>query len=124
MNARWKELEKICDKYRGMNGPNGYDCIIATAPEEYDRVLIHQANAFMLRKLTKILGFEKEQVPMSIHEYGNTSSACIPVTITSQLKDVELDKVMMVGMGAGLASCIADISLKGMKNFGIKELDA
>ena len=97
---------------------------LETAPEEYDKVLIHQANAFMLRKLTKILGFEKEQVPMSIHEYGNTSSACIPVTITSQLKDVEFDKVLMVGMGAGLASCIADISLKGMKNFGIKELDA
>ena len=30
-NARWKELEKICDKYRGMNGPNGYDCIIAVS---------------------------------------------------------------------------------------------
>ena len=94
------------------------------APEEYDKVLIHQANAFMLRKLTKILGFEKEQVPMSIQEYGNTSSSCIPVTITSQLKDQECDKVMMVGMGAGLTSCIADLSLRGLKNYGIKEIEA
>lgn len=30
-DARWKEFEAICDKYRGMNGPNGYDCIIAVS---------------------------------------------------------------------------------------------
>ena len=29
-NERWKEFEKICDKYRGMNG-NGYDCAIAVS---------------------------------------------------------------------------------------------
>lgn len=28
--ARWKELENICDKYRGMNG-TGYDCAIAVS---------------------------------------------------------------------------------------------
>lgn len=28
--ARWKEFEKICDKYRGMNG-DGYDCAIAVS---------------------------------------------------------------------------------------------
>ena len=27
--ARWKEFEQLCDKYRGMNGPDGYDCCIA-----------------------------------------------------------------------------------------------
>lgn len=30
-DARWKELEQLCDKYRGMNGPDGYDCIIAVS---------------------------------------------------------------------------------------------
>lgn len=29
-NERWKQFEKICDKYRGMNG-NGYDCAIAVS---------------------------------------------------------------------------------------------
>lgn len=28
---RWKELEALCDKYRGMNGPDGYDCMIAVS---------------------------------------------------------------------------------------------
>ena len=29
-DARWKELEAICDRYRGMNG-DGYDCAIAVS---------------------------------------------------------------------------------------------
>ena len=24
-DKRWKEFEALCDKYRGMNGPGGYD---------------------------------------------------------------------------------------------------
>ena len=29
--ARYEEFEKLCDKYRGMNGENGYDCMIAVS---------------------------------------------------------------------------------------------
>ncbi len=29
--ARFEELKKLCDKYRGMNGANGYDCMIAVS---------------------------------------------------------------------------------------------
>ena len=28
---RWEELVILCDKYREMNGPNGYDCMIAVS---------------------------------------------------------------------------------------------
>ena len=28
---RWQKLEILCDKYRGMNGTNGYDCMIAVS---------------------------------------------------------------------------------------------
>ncbi|MCT7614603.1 N-acetyl sugar amidotransferase [Aliarcobacter butzleri] len=28
---RWQELETLCNKYRGMNGPNAYDCMIAVS---------------------------------------------------------------------------------------------
>lgn len=30
-NKRFKELEKLCDKYRGMNGKNNFDCAIAVS---------------------------------------------------------------------------------------------
>ncbi|MCC8172049.1 MAG: hypothetical protein LIP00_09765 [Parabacteroides sp.] len=29
--ARMDELKCLCDKYKGMNGPNGYDCMIAVS---------------------------------------------------------------------------------------------
>lgn len=28
---RWEEFERLCDRYRGMNGANGYDCMIAVS---------------------------------------------------------------------------------------------
>lgn len=30
-NIRFEELKTLCDKYRGSNGPNGYDCMIAVS---------------------------------------------------------------------------------------------
>ena len=30
-DKRWKEFEAMCDKYRGMNGPGGYDCAVAVS---------------------------------------------------------------------------------------------
>lgn len=30
-DARWKELENLCDKYRGCNGVGNYDCAIAVS---------------------------------------------------------------------------------------------
>lgn len=30
-DARFKEFEAYCDKYRGMNGPGGYDCAVAVS---------------------------------------------------------------------------------------------
>jgi len=30
-NKRFEELKVLCDKYRGMNGPNGYDCMVAVS---------------------------------------------------------------------------------------------
>lgn len=29
--VRFEELKVLCDKYRGINGPNGYDCMIAVS---------------------------------------------------------------------------------------------
>ena len=42
------------------------------------------------------------------------------MTISSELQE-PTDHIFMIGMGAGLASGIADISLKGLKNLGVVE---
>lgn len=40
-NKRFKELEKLCDKYRGMNGKNGFDCAIAVSGGKDSHFQVH-----------------------------------------------------------------------------------
>lgn len=76
-----------------------------------DACVYHQANRFMLKHLSKKSGFTSEQVPLSIVEYGNTSSASIPLTLCSQ-NILKRGKVMMAGFGVGLSwgAVYADLS--------------
>ncbi len=39
-NKRWEEFEKLCDKYRGMNG-DGYDCAIAVSGGKDSHYQVH-----------------------------------------------------------------------------------
>ncbi|MDY6326669.1 MAG: ketoacyl-ACP synthase III [Bacteroidales bacterium] len=92
---------------------------LETSAEEYEKLVLHQANHFMLKKLAKALGFDhKTQMPVCMNKYGNTSSVSIPLTIASEFTEPQ-DHIFMIGMGAGLASGIADLSLKKMKNLGV-----
>ena len=40
-DKRFKELEKLCDKYRGMNGKNGFDCAIAVSGGKDSHFQVH-----------------------------------------------------------------------------------
>lgn len=96
---------------------------LETSGEEYDKLILHQANHFMLKKLAKAIGFDyKTQMPVCMNKYGNTSSVSIPLTISSELSE-SVGQSLLIGMGAGLASGIADISLIGIMNFGVLEKD-
>ena len=96
---------------------------LETSGEEYDKLVLHQANHFMLKKLAKAIGFDhKTQMPVCMNKYGNTSSVSIPLTIASELTDAD-EHIFMIGMGAGLASGIADLCVKGIKNLGVIEKD-
>lgn len=97
---------------------------IETTPSEYDKIIMHQANLFMLKKLAKKTGFDMNmQAPISINKYGNTSSVSVPLTIASELKDKDTGAALLVGMGAGLATGVGSISLNGLKNYGVIERD-
>lgn len=57
-----------------------------TAKEDIDWYLFHQPNRFMLRKLAEKLKIPYEKMPMNtVEEFGNSSGACIPVSITCNL---------------------------------------
>ena len=74
--------------------------------DEVDYFVFHQANKMMNEKIRTKLKIELEKVPYSLQEYGNTSSASIPLTIVTQLKDkVEADsqKIVACAFGVGLS---------------------
>lgn len=70
-----------------------------------DLLIYHQANKFMTDFFTKWLKFDKTKTPYSIKKYGNTSSASIPLTIVTELKNKYPDRknVILSGFGAGLS---------------------
>jgi 3-oxoacyl-[acyl-carrier-protein] synthase-3 len=74
--------------------------------EQVDYFLFHQANLFMNEKIRKKLKLPNGKVPYSLKNYGNTSSATIPLTMISELKD-KLQKehlnLIACGFGVGLS---------------------
>lgn len=73
--------------------------------EDVDQVLFHQANKFILDFLRKKMGVPEEKVAFSIEEYGNTSSASIPLTMITRLADKLQGRLrtLSVGFGSGLS---------------------
>ena len=72
-----------------MNGTDVFNFTISKVPEqilslrtpEVDCLLLHQSNAFIMRQIGRLCGFAPEQVPMNIADYGNASSASLPLLL-------------------------------------------
>ncbi|MBO7083082.1 MAG: ketoacyl-ACP synthase III [Bacteroidales bacterium] len=88
---------------------------------QLDLLIYHQANKFMTDFFTKWLKFDKAKTPYSIKKFGNTSSASIPLTIVTELKNgyPEREHVILSGFGAGLSWGSA---LLDLRNCAISEL--
>lgn len=71
----------------------------------YDYFVFHQANRKMNETIRKKLKLDESKVPYSMTHFGNTSSASIPLTIVTQLKDrVEgIKKIIGCAFGVGLS---------------------
>ena len=77
-----------------------------TTVPEIDAFVFHQANRFMLSHLTKRLRLPPERVAIGLTNFGNTSSASIPLAITSELRDSlapARHRLLLAGFGAGFA---------------------
>ena len=73
--------------------------------DDVDYLVFHQANRFMMDFFVKKLKISHDCVPYSIHKYGNTSSASVPLTISSELcgKLKGSHTVVLSAFGAGLS---------------------
>lgn len=71
--------------------------------EKVDYYLFHQANKFMNEKIRKKLKLTEELVPYSLKEFGNTSSATIPLTMVTELREqLQTKSLNMIGCGFGV----------------------
>lgn len=93
---------------------------LETDESEYDRLVPHQANQLLLRKIAKKIEFPESKLAMIINEYGNSSSTCIPLIIALE-KERNTEHPLLFAIGAGVSIGIADINLSSVNNYGVKE---
>lgn len=72
--------------------------------QDIDKFVLHQANERIITKIAKKLDQEMDKFYLNISEYGNTSSATVPIALDELWKANELQgkKVVLAGFGAGL----------------------
>lgn len=76
------------------------------AIDEIDYFVLHQANKRIVDSVAKRLGQGIEKFPMNMMEYGNTSSASIPILLDEINQKGMLKqgmKIVIAGFGAGLS---------------------
>lgn len=74
--------------------------------EDIDYFILHQANKRIIESVAKRLRTDIKKFPMNLEEYGNTSSASIPILLDEMNKRKMLrkgQKVILAGFGAGLS---------------------
>ena len=82
-------------------------------PDQYDALVLHQANLYILQQISKKTKFPMERIPVSIDRYGNTSGTSIPITLCDaygETKGKDL-KLLTCGFGIGLSWGVADIRM-------------
>lgn len=87
---------------------------------DVDLYLLHQANKYILQTVSKKLKISMDKIPVNIDRFGNTSSASIPLLLSSEFGGRQLTKkCVQCGFGAGLswASCYL-----ALENCNISEL--
>ncbi|WP_153124914.1 beta-ketoacyl-ACP synthase III [Peribacillus tepidiphilus] len=107
------------DEYISMNGREvfkfavrqmGESCInvlekAGLSKSDVDFLIPHQANVRIMEAARERLELPIEKMSKTIHKYGNTSAASIPISIVEELKAGKIkdgDLIVMVGFGGGL----------------------
>jgi len=74
--------------------------------KEVDWVVAHQANLRIITQVSDRLGFPLDKFVLNIEEYGNTSSASIPIALDEAVRDGRIkpgQNVLLCALGAGIS---------------------
>jgi 3-oxoacyl-[acyl-carrier-protein] synthase III len=72
--------------------------------EDVEHYVFHQASEFVLKNLARASKIPKEKLAIDVEEWGNTSSASIPLTICSSLRSAYREgarRTILAGFGVG-----------------------
>lgn len=94
-NQRFKELERLCDKYRGINGPNSNDCMIAVSGGKDSHFQVHVMKELL--GMNPLLVTVEDNFPMTsagIHNLKNISEV-FGCDIISMKPNIKTQKIIM-----------------------------
>lgn len=95
-----------------------------TTIQDYDVVVLHQPNKYILKQLLKKLGIPKEKAPIILGRYGNPGGSAIPLVLSDQLGTDNSQRklnLLMSGFGVGLSWGVASASINTEDVFPIVE---
>ena len=82
-----------------------------------DYLILHQANKFINEKICKSLKIPSEKVPYCLEDFGNGTSASIPLTLVTRCGDALRGRpcsLLACGFGIGLAWATMNFSTDGV----------
>ncbi|CCF70574.1 3-Oxoacyl-[acyl-carrier-(ACP)] synthase III C terminal family protein [Xanthomonas citri pv. punicae str. LMG 859] len=84
------------------------------AKDSVDFFVFHQANKMINETIRKKLALPTEKVPSTLRDFGNTSGASLPITMTVRLNDTLIKsrhRLLLAGFGIGLSwgTAIVDV---------------
>lgn len=77
-----------------------------TTVEDYDDLVLHQANMMILKNIAKRVGMPMEKVPVCLDRYGNTSGCSVPLAIVDKYGEANEDRevnLLTSSFGIGLS---------------------
>lgn len=86
--------------------------------ETVDAFVFHQANKIINETLRKKLKVPPEKFPSSLKDFGNTSSASIPMTLVTQSREKLMSgrsSLLLSGFGVGLSWCSCHVVTDSIK---------
>ncbi|MBP5489015.1 MAG: ketoacyl-ACP synthase III [Lachnospiraceae bacterium] len=96
-NFTISEVPKLLEEYLAQTD---------TKIEDYDNLVLHQANMMILKNIAKRVGMPMENVPVCLDRYGNTSGCSVPLAIVDRYGTVEEDRevnLLTSSFGVGLS---------------------
>lgn len=126
--TEWPDGNTRSDFDLYMNGTDVFNFTISEVPglindfmqsenktsEDYDCLVMHQANLFILKQISKRTKFSTDKTAVSIDLFGNTSVASIPLTLShiygNETENIE-KKLLLAGFGIGLSWGVVSVKM-------------